>query len=298
MLMSTISGPSYTSAAPLYGPPYSSASPLYGRLGCVGCARSWSGGLSGPADIERLQTELRKLAQATGDALYNPCVGCGAGWSGKMNDDTALAVLTVIWNIAGDVPLVKTLKNDLIGNIPGLSTVANTALNNIVLRSGIPDALGSYWGEYKRFVENNAGTLAYAVTALIAKKSGVSLPPPPGSDGTASNPVSMQPMNIISKFVGRGYPAGSIQTFSAKRKKWLIAKPLSGLFGREAATFVTVAEAEEAASGPRTVSNEEFDKLTGGSPGASPWYKTTIGKVGIGAGVAAILGAGYYFFIK
>src|SRR3990172_3361749 len=123
MLMSTISGPGYSSAPPLYGLPTSSQPPLYGRFGCVGCGPRGLNGLNGgiasgattgsSAAIQELQNALVGYAQAFGlNAEVNP-----VNTSGQLNDETVLGTLYVVYKASDSIPGISSIKS-LINKIP------------------------------------------------------------------------------------------------------------------------------------------------------------------------------------
>lgn len=293
MLMSTISGPGYSSAPPLYGPPTITKSPL----GCVGCGpRGFSGGLGAPssAAIQELQNSLVAYGNAFGiNAEVNPI-----NTSGTLNDETVLGTMYVVWKTADSVPGVRSIKQAL-NAIPGIGTIINLSIGNVILRAGLWAAVpGGTKAALMEFVGTNATTLSFVVRATTAVKGGLPMPSPGGPNPA----LVLRPLQLSTRLspMASGGGGGTVQTFSAKRGKWLIAKPLSGGLGDwlADATHVLAAEADAEIPGTTTVDNETFDKLTGGKPGTSPWYKTTLGKVGIGTGVAGALFAGYWFFVR
>jgi hypothetical protein len=278
MLFSEVSGPlSNGSARPLYG-------------GAIG----YSYGLNDSAGVSQLQQALIAYAQNMKDNSANPGTP-----DGQMSDYTALATIYVVWKAAGKVPGLASLK-DGFNQVPGLSDLVNIILGNPTLmlgawgiaKAGSPNTIA----QIMSFIDAHATALASGINIA----AGLSLGPPPPLPPAGGVPYSLPYMTMANNIKRAPLiAAGAIQTFDAKVKKYRVAfpKPLAG-WGLGAITF-----AEQAALASLTpvasatvVSNSEFAAKTGATD-LLPWYKTTMGMIGIGVGVVA-LGTGTYFLIK
>lgn len=284
MLFSAVSGPlANGSSRPLYG-------------GAIG----YSYGLGDSAGVSQLQQALISYAQNTQDPGANPGPA-----DGNMNDWTALATIYVVWKAADKVPGLKQIKSDLIGNVPGVSTLVNTLLGNVtamlvawgIAKTASPSTIAGITS----FISNHAAQLAAGVNVA----AGLSLGPPPPIPPVAQTTINNQGikyMNVntalITKNMAATLPKGSIQTFDKKLIKYRIAVPkgLSGFLGE----VTHVERVDLATTTPRAdatiVSNDDFAAKAGATD-LEPWYKTTLGMVGIGVGVVA-LGVGGYYLVK
>ncbi len=97
--------------------------------------------------------------------------------------------------------------------------------------------------------------------------------------------------NIASSIINKTgqtstYPIGSI-TSMGPNGQWMVATP-------GAPNYLIIGSAATNPPGVTVVDYPTFQKMTGQ---ASPWYKTTLGMIGIGVGVLAV-GFGVYKLVK
>jgi hypothetical protein len=286
MLFSEISGPlSNGSTRPLYG-------------GAIGY--SYGGGLGDSGGVSQLQQSLIAYAQTSGDASANPGPA-----DGVLNTWTILATINTVWKAAGKVPVLGTIKNDLIGNIPGLGSLVGTLLGNptvtLIAWAGAQAAKPSVTNAIKTWIDSHAGQLASGIS--LAAGLGVG-PPPPLAPGGVTYPTAMTIITGVKGNAGvaannaaRPLPAGSIQTFDKKILRYRVAVP-RGLGALGEVTHVE--RVDLATTAPRAdaviVANSDFAAKAGASD-LLPWYRTVLGMVGIGVGVVAV-GTGTYFLLK
>jgi len=284
MLFSAVTGPlANGSSRPLYG----------GALGY-----SYGNGLADAAGVTQLQQALIAYAQNTQDQSANPGPA-----DGVLNTWTILATINVVWKAADKVDGLKQLKNDLIGNIPGINTIINKLLGNptvTLVAWGIAQtAYPKVTNAITAFIDSKANLLAGAVNIAAGL---VAAPPPPVGPAGATTSVfqrmTVAPGALAIITNAQVLPKGSIQTFDPKFLKYRVAIPkgLGGYLGE----VTHVERADLATTTPRTdaviVSNGDFaDKA--GVPDLEPWYKTTLGMIGIGVGVLAV-GVGGYYLVK
>lgn len=277
MLISNVSGPLASG----------SSKPLYGG----GIGYSYGNGLGNASGITQLQQALAEWSAVKQDNAGNP----GAA-TGIIDPYTAIATIYVLWKVGDKIDALKTLKS-VLGQIPLLGTLLGYATSNptamaLAWRSLAIIDNGSPQQRVISFIDTNAAALAMGV------RLATDLGPPPA----ALPPVSPAMTQLIfgggsiNKFRAP-VPPGSIQTFDKKLGRFRVAVPIGlGMLGA-----ITHQERSDLAAlvpvpGAAEVSNAEFADKAGVSD-LKPWYKTTLGMIGIGVGVVAI-GAGGYYLLK
>jgi len=282
MLFSEISGPlSNGSTRPLYG-------------GAIGY--SYGGGLGDSGGVSQLQNALIAYAQASGDTSANPGPA-----DGVLNTWTILATINTVWKAAGKVSGLKTIKDDLIRSIPGLGSLVDTLLGNptvtLIAWAGAQAAKPSVTNAIKTWIDSHAAQLASGVS--LAAGLGVGPPPPIAPTSGSGMQIITGYKPNLTKPAGSAatLPAGSIQTYDKKSGRYRIAIPRGfGMLGE----ITHVERVDLATTAPRAdasvIANVDFAEKTGATD-LLPWYKTTLGMVGIGVGVVA-LGTGTYFLIR
>lgn len=281
MLFSAVTGPlANGSSRPLYG----------GALGY-----SYGNGLADAAGVTQLQQALISYAQNTQDQSANP----GAA-DGVLNTWTILATINVVWKAADKVPGLTQLKNDLIGNVPGINTIVDKLLGNptvtLVAWGVAQTAYPKVTNAISSFIDSKASMLAGAVNIAAGL---VAAPPPPlGPPNSTTSVIQRMTLSTGAKAAVATLPKGSIQTFDSKVLKYRVAIPkgLAGYLGE----VTHIERVDLATTAPRAdaliVSNGDFaDKA--GAADLEPWYKTTLGMIGIGVGVVAV-GVGGYYLVK